>query len=86
MRLDVARVDRLVVAGVADHDLAEALLEVLEARREAEDRHDFRGDDGEVNASRRSNRRFVHVKLDVDDIRRLGEAAPFAWSTYDSQT
>ena len=45
MRLDVARVDRLVVAGVADHDLAEALLEVLEARRQAEDRHDFRGDD-----------------------------------------
>ena len=23
------------------------------------------------------------MKLDVDDIRRLGEAAPFAWSTYD---
>ena len=40
----------------------------------------------QVNASRRSNRRFVHVQLDVDDIRRLGEAAPFAWSTYDSQT
>ena len=37
---------------------------------------------GEVHASRRSNRRFVHVQLDVDDIRRLGEAAPFAWSTY----
>ena len=32
--------------------------------------------------SRRSNRRFVHVRLDVDDMRRLGEAAPFAWSTY----
>jgi hypothetical protein len=38
---------------------------------------------GEINASRRSNRRFVHVKLDVDDIRRLGEAAPFAWSAYE---
>ena len=38
---------------------------------------------GQVSASRRSNRRFVHVKLDVDDIRRLGEAAPFAWSKYE---
>ena len=38
---------------------------------------------GEINASRRSNRRFIHVKLDVNDIRRLSEAAPFAWSTYD---
>ena len=38
---------------------------------------------GQVNRSRRSNRRFIHVQLDVDDIRRLGEAAPFAWSTYD---
>ena len=37
---------------------------------------------GPVNFSRRSNRRFVHVKLDVDDVRRLGEAAPFAWSRY----
>ena len=32
--------------------------------------------------SRRSGRRFVHVRLDVDDIRRLPEAPPFAWSTY----
>jgi hypothetical protein len=32
--------------------------------------------------SRRSNRRFVHVRVDVDDIRGLTEAAPFAWSTY----
>lgn len=38
---------------------------------------------GQINASRRSNRRFVHVTLEVDDIRRLGEAAPFAWSTYE---
>jgi hypothetical protein len=38
---------------------------------------------GQVNASRRTNRRFVHVELQVDDIRRLGEAAPFAWSNYD---
>ena len=35
-----------------------------------------------VSSSRRHGRRFVHVRLDVDDIRRLGEAAPFAWSTY----
>jgi hypothetical protein len=32
--------------------------------------------------SRRSNRRFVHVRVDVDDVRRLPEAAPFAWSSY----
>src|ERR1700704_5743805 len=35
-----------------------------------------------VRQSRRSNRRFVHVRLDVDDLRRLNEAAPFAWSSY----
>jgi hypothetical protein len=35
-----------------------------------------------VTSSRRSGRRFVHVRLDVDDVRRLAEAAPFAWSTY----
>jgi hypothetical protein len=38
---------------------------------------------GQMSASRRSNRRFIHLKLDVDDIRRLGEAAPFAWSSYE---
>jgi hypothetical protein len=37
---------------------------------------------GWVTTSRRSGRRFVHVRLDVDDIRRLSEAAPFAWSSY----
>ncbi len=36
-----------------------------------------------VSTSRRNNRRFVHLRLEVPDIRRLGEAAPFAWSTYD---
>ncbi len=36
-----------------------------------------------INESRRSGRRFVHVRLDVDDIRRLGDVAPFAWSSYD---
>ena len=35
-----------------------------------------------VGSTRRSNRRFVHVRIEVDDIRRLGEAAPFAWSAY----
>jgi hypothetical protein len=35
-----------------------------------------------VRPSRRSNRRFLHVRLEVDDVRRLGEAAPFAWSSY----
>jgi len=30
------------------------------------------------NTSRRSGRRFVHVRLDVDDIKHLSEAAPFA--------
>ena len=31
-----------------------------------------------VSTSRRNNRRFVHVRVDVDDVRRLQEAAPFA--------
>jgi hypothetical protein len=35
-----------------------------------------------VRQSRRSGRRFVHVRLDVDDLRKLSAAAPFAWSTY----
>jgi len=38
-----------------------------------------------VSSSRRSNRRFAHVRLDVTDIHRLAEAAPFAWSTYQFQ-
>lgn len=33
------------------------------------------------NLSRRSGRRFVHVRLDVDQISELPKAAPFAWST-----
>ena len=36
-----------------------------------------------ISQSRRNGRRFVHVRLDVDDVRRLGEVAPFAWSTYE---
>jgi hypothetical protein len=35
-----------------------------------------------VNSTRRRSRRFVHVRIDVDDIRRLGLAPPFAWSSY----
>jgi hypothetical protein len=36
----------------------------------------------QINQSRRSGRRFVHVRIDVDDIERLGEAGPFHWSSY----
>ena len=32
---------------------------------------------------RRDGRRFVQVRLEVRDVRRLSEAPPFAWSTYD---
>jgi len=32
--------------------------------------------------SRRNGRRFVHLRIDVSDIRRLSEVAPFAWSRY----
>ena len=35
-----------------------------------------------VRPSRRSNRRFVHVRVEVDDVGRLNQTAPFAWSTY----
>jgi hypothetical protein len=35
-----------------------------------------------VSTSRRDGRRFVHVRLDVDDVRRMSEAKPFAWSNY----
>lgn len=35
-----------------------------------------------VRTSRRSNRRFVHVRIEVDDINRIAAAAPFAWSGY----
>ena len=37
---------------------------------------------GSVKFSRRNNRRYVHVRLDVDDVTRLGDAKPFAWSSY----
>jgi hypothetical protein len=35
-----------------------------------------------VSDSRRDNRRFAHVRVEVRDVRRLSEAAPFAWSSY----
>jgi hypothetical protein len=35
-----------------------------------------------VTPFRRSGRQFVHVRIEVDDIRRLSEAPPFAWSSY----
>lgn len=35
-----------------------------------------------VSTSRRDNRRYVHVRMEVSDITRLGEAPAFAWSTY----
>ena len=35
-----------------------------------------------ITTSRREGRRYVHLRIDVPDIRRLAEAAPFAWSTY----
>ena len=37
----------------------------------------------QVSQSRRRGRRFVHVRLDVDDVRRLGATAPFQWARYD---
>jgi hypothetical protein len=35
-----------------------------------------------VSESRRGGRRFVHVRLDVTNVRQLGAAPPFAWSAY----
>jgi hypothetical protein len=35
-----------------------------------------------VSTSRRENRRYVHVRLEVDDVRRLADVTPFAWSRY----
>jgi hypothetical protein len=39
-----------------------------------------------VSSSRRAGRRFVHLRVDVADVRRLAEAAPFSWSSYSLQT
>jgi hypothetical protein len=35
-----------------------------------------------VSLSRRHKRRFAHVSIDVDDVRKLSALAPFAWSRY----
>lgn len=35
-----------------------------------------------LSTSRRLGRRFVHLRIDVSDVHRLSEVAPFAWSTY----
>lgn len=32
---------------------------------------------------RRNGRRYVQIRLSVDDIERLSDAGPFSWSTYD---
>jgi hypothetical protein len=36
-----------------------------------------------VTTSRRSNRQYVHVRMEVADVRRLSEAPPFSWSKYE---
>lgn len=33
-------------------------------------------------ASRRDNRRYVHLRIDVPDVAHLGQVPPFAWSQY----
>jgi len=38
-----------------------------------------------VRVSRRDGRRFVHVRVDVSDIRQLSRVAPFSWSSYQFQ-
>ncbi|MGE0450738.1 MAG: hypothetical protein AB7Q29_14290 [Vicinamibacterales bacterium] len=35
-----------------------------------------------VTVSRRRNRRFVHVRMDVPSVERLSKTPPFAWSKY----
>lgn len=35
-----------------------------------------------VSLSRRKGRRYVHVGIDVDDVRKLPSLGPFAWSRY----
>jgi hypothetical protein len=35
-----------------------------------------------ITFSRRNNRRYLHVRLAIDDVRRLGATRPFGWSSY----
>jgi hypothetical protein len=39
-------------------------------------------DVSKVSLSRRDGRRFVHVSIEVADVRQLSRIAPFAWSSY----
>lgn len=39
-----------------------------------------------VSLSRRDGRRYVHVRIDVPDIRRLASAPSFAWAAYQMDT
>jgi hypothetical protein len=39
-----------------------------------------------ISSSRRNGRRFVHVRLAVQDVRRLSGSAPFAWASYSLTT
>ena len=41
------------------------------------------GSDVTLSTSRRDGRRFVHVSVQVDDVRRLAQMRMFGWSTYD---
>ena len=43
MGLEIACADGLLIAGIADHDIAQALFQVLHAGSQTEDGHDFRG-------------------------------------------
>jgi len=40
------------------------------------------GSDVTLSLSRRDGRRFVHVSVEVDDVRTLAAIPPFSWSTY----
>jgi hypothetical protein len=44
----------------------------------------FGGSGGDVSVSvwRRDGRRYLHVSVEVDDVRQASRIAPFAWSTY----
>lgn len=41
------------------------------------------GSEVALSTSRRDGRRFVHVSVEVDDVRRLAQIPPFGWSTYE---
>jgi hypothetical protein len=44
---------------------------------------DDAGSDVTLSTSRRNGRRFVHVSVQVEDVRDLTRIGPFAWSTYE---